>query len=115
MAQELQEEKGKEMVQKIRELTTIAEKELNTTISALALAWVARHPHTSTVILGASRPEQITENLKAIEVVPKLTDELLEKIDTVLKNKPAPSVRKIKFCPYHPTNFHVSLRLEDPH
>ncbi|KAJ3843288.1 voltage-gated potassium channel beta-2 subunit [Lentinula raphanica] len=89
MSSELQEEKGKEMIRKVRELTAIAEKELNTTMSALALAWVARHPNTSTVILGASKPEQILENLEAIEVVPKLTDELLERIDKILDNKPA--------------------------
>ncbi|KIK63655.1 hypothetical protein GYMLUDRAFT_162247 [Collybiopsis luxurians FD-317 M1] len=90
MARQLQEEKGKEMIRKVKELTIIAEQELNTTVSALALAWVARHPDTSTVILGASKPEQIVENLKAIEIVPKLTDELLERIDVILDNKPAP-------------------------
>ncbi|KAF9072955.1 NADP-dependent oxidoreductase domain-containing protein [Rhodocollybia butyracea] len=89
-AKELQEEKGKEMIRKVKELTIIAEKELNTTISALALAWVARHPNTSTVILGASKPEQVLENLKAIEVVPKLTDELMDRIDSILANKPSP-------------------------
>lgn len=68
--------------------------ELNTTISALALAWVARHPNTSTVILGASKPEQVLENLKALDVVPKLTDEMLDRIDAILGNKPAPLVRK---------------------
>ncbi|KAE9395005.1 voltage-gated potassium channel beta-2 subunit [Gymnopus androsaceus JB14] len=90
MAKELQEEKGKDMIRKVKELTVIAEKELNTTISALALAWVARHPNTSTVILGASKPEQVLENLKALDVVPKLTDEMLDRIDAILGNKPAP-------------------------
>ena len=62
--------------------------ELNTSVSALALAWVARNPHTSTVILGASTREQLIENLKAIEVLPKLTPEILEKIEDILGNKP---------------------------
>ena len=54
----------------------------------LALAWVAKNPNTSTVILGASKPEQITENLKAIEIIPKLTPEVLLKIEKILDNEP---------------------------
>jgi aryl-alcohol dehydrogenase-like predicted oxidoreductase len=67
--------------------------ELQTTVSALALAWVARNPNTSTVILGASKPEQIIENLKAIEVIPKLTPEVLHKIEKILDNEPEAHVR----------------------
>lgn len=66
--------------------------ELQTTPAALALAWVAKNPNTSTVILGASRPEQITENLKALDVLPRLTDEIMEKIEKILNNKPSPTV-----------------------
>lgn len=58
----------------------------------MALAWIARNPNTSTVILGASRPEQVTENLKALEVLPRLTDEIMEKIEKILNNKPSPVV-----------------------
>jgi len=65
---------------------------LNTTPTALALAWVAKNPNTSTVILGASNPQQILDNLKALEVLPKLTPEIMEKIEKILKNKPAPVV-----------------------
>ena len=67
--------------------------ELQTTVSALALAWVAKNPNTSTVILGASKPEQIIENLKAIEIIPKLTPELLHKIEKILDNEPDAHVR----------------------
>jgi aryl-alcohol dehydrogenase-like predicted oxidoreductase len=66
--------------------------ELNTTVSALALAWVARNPNTSTVILGASSQEQLLENLKTVEVIPKLTPEVLEKIEAILGNKPSATV-----------------------
>ena len=62
-------------------------------MSHLALAWVAVNPHTSTVILGASKPEQVLDNLKALEVIPKLTPEVLAKIEQILENKPAPWVR----------------------
>ena len=68
------------------------ETELGTTPTALALAWVAKNPNTSTVILGASKPEQVLENLKALEVLPKLTPEIMEKIEKILDNKPVPTV-----------------------
>ncbi|TFK42212.1 NADP-dependent oxidoreductase domain-containing protein [Crucibulum laeve] len=83
----LKEPEGQAKIQKVRELTKIAE-ELQTTPAALALAWVAKNPNTSTVILGASSPKQVMENLKAIYVIPKLTDEVMEKIEKILDNKP---------------------------
>jgi len=58
---------------------------------------VAKNPNTSTVILGASKPEQLLENLKALEVLPKLTPEVLEKIETILATKPEPLVRPPAF------------------
>jgi len=72
--------------------------ELQTTISALALAWVAKNPNTSTVILGASRPEQVLENLKALEVVPKLTPVIMEKIEKILGSAPESVVRCFILC-----------------
>lgn len=62
--------------------------ELDCSITHLALAWVACHPGTSTVILGASRPEQVLDNLKALNVVARLTDEVLEKVEAILGNRP---------------------------
>ncbi|TFK69049.1 Aldo/keto reductase [Pluteus cervinus] len=88
--QTLQEKEGQEKIRKVRELTKFAEDELQTTPTALALAWVAKNPNTSTVILGASTPEQLLENLKALEVLPKLTDEHIKKIEAILDNSPAP-------------------------
>ncbi|KAG5636540.1 hypothetical protein H0H81_007707 [Sphagnurus paluster] len=87
----LQKPEGQEKIRKVRELTKIAE-ELGTNVTALSLAWVARNPNTSTVILGASSPQQIVDNLKAIDVVGKLTPEILERIDAILDNTPAPPV-----------------------
>jgi voltage-dependent potassium channel beta subunit len=84
----LQSHEGQEQIRKVKELTVIAEQELGTTVSALALAWVAKNPNTSTVILGASRPSQVLENLKAIEVIPKLTPEIMDKIEKILNNAP---------------------------
>ena len=64
-------------------------------ITHLALARVAKNPNTSTVILGTSRPEQVLDNLKALEVIPKLTPEIVDKIKTILDNKPAPAVSAV--------------------
>ncbi len=66
-------------------------------MSHLALAWVARNPNTSTVILGASKAEQVLDNLKALEVLPKLTPEVLAKIEEILDNKPSPWVSTLQF------------------
>ena len=73
--------------------------ELNCKVSHLALAWLAKNPNTSTVILGASSPEQVLDNLKALEVIPKLTLGILEKIEKIVNNKPGPPVRSISFSP----------------
>ena len=50
----------------------------------MSIAWCLKNPNVSTVILGASRVEQLRENLKALDVVEKLTDDVMAEIDTVL-------------------------------
>jgi aryl-alcohol dehydrogenase-like predicted oxidoreductase len=52
-------------------------------LSQLALAWCLKNPHVSTVITGASRVEQVHENMKAGQVAPKITPEILERIDAI--------------------------------
>ncbi len=59
--------------------------ELGCTMSQLGIAWVARNPRVSSVITGASRREQLVENLGALDVIPKLTSEILARIDETLK------------------------------
>jgi voltage-dependent potassium channel beta subunit len=76
-----------ERIEKVRALKPIAE-ELGATMSQLALAWCLANPNVSTVITGASRPQQVTENMKALEIVPKLTEDVLERIEAVLENRP---------------------------
>jgi len=88
-ADSLSTEEGKSKLAKIDALMELAEKELGCKVQHLALAWVAQQPQTSTVILGASRPEQVLDNLKALEVVPKLTPAILEKISKIIDNEPA--------------------------
>jgi len=58
-------------------------RDLDCTVAQLAIAWCARNPHVSSVITGASRVEQVRENMKAAAVIPRLTHEVMEKIDAI--------------------------------
>ncbi len=69
-------------LEKVRALEPIA-KDLDCTLSQLSLAWCLKNPYLSTVITGASRVEQIHENMGAEKVVPKLTPEILKHIDDI--------------------------------
>jgi diketogulonate reductase-like aldo/keto reductase len=63
-------------------------------VSHLALAWIVkRSANTGTVIFGATNPEQVVDNLKAIDVLPKLTPQILTKIEKILNNRPPAIVR----------------------
>jgi aryl-alcohol dehydrogenase-like predicted oxidoreductase len=83
----LKSEEGQAKIQKVRELTKIAER-LGGTTTQLALAWAASNPNVSTVILGASKPEQVKDNCGALKLLPKLTPEVKEEIEKILANKP---------------------------
>ncbi len=74
-------------IAKVKQLVPVANS-LGCTMPQLAIAWCLRNPHVSTVITGASRPEQVTENMKALDVVPKLTPDVMKHIDDILGNKP---------------------------
>ncbi len=65
---------------KVRELKGVAD-DLGCSLAQLSIAWCARNPNVSTVILGASRVEQLKENLGALDVLPKLTDAVMDRID----------------------------------
>ncbi|MGZ9222611.1 MAG: potassium channel beta subunit family protein [Anaerolineales bacterium] len=69
-----------EKLANVRALQPIAD-ELGCTLSQLSLAWVIKNPNVSTVITGASRVEQLHENLKAAEIAPRLTPEIMKRID----------------------------------
>ena len=76
-----------EKLSKVTKLTELA-GELGVSMSILALAWCLKNPNVSTVILGASRTEQLQENFKSLEAVEMLTPEVMDKIDLILDNKP---------------------------
>lgn len=72
---------------KVRRLKVIAE-ELNVPMAQFALAWCLKNPNVSTVLLGASRVEQLKENLGALDVVTLLTQDVMNRIENILQNKP---------------------------
>ena len=63
-------------------------KELGVQMSTLAIAWTLKNPHVTTTILGATRTEQLRENLQALDVVPLLTSEVMNRIEAIVQNKP---------------------------
>ena len=72
---------------KVKQLTQFAQ-ELGVPVATLAIAWTIKNPHVTTAILGATRREQLTENLKAVEVLPKLTPEVLQRIEDIMQTAP---------------------------
>lgn len=79
---------GRSRIEKVEQLRPVA-KDLDCTLAQLALAWAVANPNVSTVITGASRPQQVTENMKALEVAKQLTPDVMERIEAVLANKPS--------------------------
>jgi aryl-alcohol dehydrogenase-like predicted oxidoreductase len=76
-------------IAKVRRLEPIAD-ELDCTLAQLALAWCLTNPNVSTVITGASRPEQVTENMAAMGVFERMGPDVLERIEEILDNAPRP-------------------------
>lgn len=83
----LKEEITPDKIETAKKLAPIAD-DLGCTLGQMALAWCVKNPDVSTVITGASRVAQVRENLKALDVVAKLTPEVMERIESVLGNKP---------------------------
>ncbi len=79
-----------ENLEKVKKLTELAD-DLGMTMPQLALCWCLKNEDVSTVILGASKVSQLEENLKAAEEKEKLDDEVLEKIEEILGNRPKES------------------------
>jgi len=83
----LDSEEGKERLKKVGKLAKVAD-DVGISMPHLALAWCLKNKDVSTVITGASRPEQVQENMKAIGKVDLLTDDVIEEIEDILDNKP---------------------------
>jgi voltage-dependent potassium channel beta subunit len=74
-------------LEKVKKLGAVADK-LNTSMAALAVAWCIKNPNVTTAILGATKKDQLTENLKALEVYPLLTTEIMNEIESIIQTKP---------------------------
>jgi voltage-dependent potassium channel beta subunit len=81
---------------KFVKLQKLAKEKLDCTLTQLSIAWCIKNTDVSTAILGAMNPDQIKEDLKALEVSKKLTKEILEEIETIMKNAPKGEVAYFK-------------------
>lgn len=86
-ADKFESDETKAQIEQVRKLTPIAQK-LGGSMASLAIAWVIKNPHVSVAILGATKASQITENVQALQLLPKMTDDVMKQIDQVLGNKP---------------------------
>jgi len=74
-------------MKKVKKLAELAQK-MGVSLATLSIAWCIKNPNVSTAILGATKKQQLLENLKSLEVLPMLSPEVMEKIDGIMKNKP---------------------------
>jgi voltage-dependent potassium channel beta subunit len=75
------------VIEKVKSLAGLAD-ELNVPLAALSIAWCVKNPNVTTAILGATNKEQLLQNLSALEVLPKLTPEVMDKIESIVQTKP---------------------------
>lgn len=78
---------SEERLEGVRQLEAVA-KDLGTSLATLSIAWCIKNPNVTSAILGATKEAQLLENLAALDVLPKLTTEVMERIDTVMGTKP---------------------------
>ena len=74
-------------IKKVKKLSDIASK-TGLSLAIFSIAWCLKNKHVTTAILGATRKQQLLENLKAIDALPLLTDEVMAKVEKVMLNKP---------------------------
>ena len=89
LREEFEKESTRANIEKVKQLVPIA-VELGCTTAQLALAWCLKNPNVSSVITGASKPQQVVENMQSLDVVAKLTAPVMERIEKVLGNKHEP-------------------------
>lgn len=75
------------LLSKVRQLTALA-KELGISLAELSIAWCIRNPHVTSAILGATRKEQLLENLKALDALTKLDAAVLQRIEDIVQTQP---------------------------
>jgi voltage-dependent potassium channel beta subunit len=83
----LETEEGKEKLRKVEKLAKVSD-DLGVPMPQLALIWCLKNPNVSTVITGASNVKQVEQNMKAMDLVDKVDDAAMERIEEILDNKP---------------------------
>jgi aryl-alcohol dehydrogenase-like predicted oxidoreductase len=73
--------------EKVKQLNSLAQ-ELDVSLTNLSIAWCLKNPNVSSVILGATKTNQLQENLKSLDLLPLLTEEVMANIEDIMKNKP---------------------------
>jgi voltage-dependent potassium channel beta subunit len=89
LREDFEDERARQRIEIVKSLVPIAEN-LGMTIAQMAIAWCLKNPNISTVITGASKPQQVSDNMKAMDFTEKLTPDVMDKIDSILGNKPVP-------------------------
>ncbi len=87
LKEEFASESGKARLEKVRRLAGVA-KDAGLSLAHLSLLWCLQNPRVSTVILGASRIGQLTDNLSALEHRAKMTPGVMEAIEKIVQNRP---------------------------
>jgi voltage-dependent potassium channel beta subunit len=88
LRQRYETEEAQQQIEKVRQMSEIA-RELDASMAQMALAWCLKNPNVSTVITGASRAQQVKENMAALDVAARLTPDVMERLEGILDNKPA--------------------------
>lgn len=75
------------LLNKVRQLGTLA-NELGISQAELSIAWCIKNPNVTTAILGATRKEQLLQNLKSLDAVAKLNEAVMQRIEDIVQTKP---------------------------
>jgi aryl-alcohol dehydrogenase-like predicted oxidoreductase len=74
-------------LEKVRQLSLFA-NEIGVPVSTLSIAWTIKNPNVTTAILGATKKEQLLQNLEALDVLPQLTPEVVQRIEAIMQTAP---------------------------
>jgi aryl-alcohol dehydrogenase-like predicted oxidoreductase len=86
LREQFENDEARKRLAKVKKLAKVAD-DLGTTLPQLGLAWCLKNPHVSTVITGASKPAQVTENMKASKLVDQLDDVVMQRIEQILRSR----------------------------
>ncbi len=89
LKERFESDNSRRRIEKVGQMTAIADQ-LGASMAQLAIAWCLRNPNVSSVITGASRPDQVVDNMKAVDLAAQLTPAVMERLEQILDNKPEP-------------------------